>query len=292
LVPFPAIHLLPLLDCAIPCVWHCLKIDREAHQMEVLNSRDGTPIAYERSGKGPPLVLVHGSTADHTRWANILPKLNQEFSVLAMDRRGRGGSGDAENYSLEQEYEDVAAVVRAAGSGANLLGHSFGALCAMEAALRVDNLNRLVLYEPPFPIGDAPLYPPELPDYLHSILETGDREKFLVAFFREAAGVPDQQIEALRSDPSWPARIAGAHTALREMAEGDYVFKASRFNALSVPTLLLIGENSPIERTGPAKALDAALPDSQVVVLEGQGHVAMTTAPELFLDAVTSFLAG
>ena len=96
-------------------------------------------------GSGSPRLLVHGSTADHTRWTSILPGLERRFTVLAMDRRGRGASGDAQKYSLEREYDDVAAVIRAAGREVDLFGHSFGALCAMEAALNVDNLRRIVL---------------------------------------------------------------------------------------------------------------------------------------------------
>jgi pimeloyl-ACP methyl ester carboxylesterase len=88
--------------------------------MEIVRSRDNTPIAYERSGQGPPLVLVHGSTADHTRWAPLLPELGRHFTVYAIDRRGYGQSGDSEPYSIEREFED------AAGQQANLLGHSYG----------------------------------------------------------------------------------------------------------------------------------------------------------------------
>lgn len=259
--------------------------------MESVVSTDGVSIAYARSGRGQPLVLVHGSTADHTRWNNILPDLESQFNVIAVDRRGRGESGDTGSYSLEQEFEDVAAVVGAAGAGASLLGHSFGALCAMEAALRVRNLRRLVLYEPPFPVGETALYPPGLPERLGKILSTGDREKFLTVFFREVAGVPEAQIAALRDDPSWQGRVAAAHTALREMADGEYRFDPDRFHSLEVPTLLLLGENSPAELSAPTLALDAALPNSRVVVLEGQGHVAMTTAPDLFLREVTDFLS-
>jgi pimeloyl-ACP methyl ester carboxylesterase len=258
--------------------------------MESVVSADGTRIAFERTGEGPPLVLVHGSTADHTRWPSVLPELNRHFTVLAVDRRGRGQSGDADPYSIEQEYDDIAAVVVAAGADVSLLGHSFGALCAMEAALRVNNLHRLVLYEPVFPVGGSPLYAPDLPARLRAILELRDREAFLVCFFREAAGVPDEGIEALKRDPSWQARLAAAHTALRELADGEYRFGAERFRALHVPTLLLVGENSPIELTAPARALDEALPQSRLVVLKGQGHVAMNTAPEIFLSAVMEFL--
>lgn len=258
--------------------------------METVTSRDGTRLAYARSGSGPPLVLVHGSTADHTRWRTVLPELERHFTIIAMDRRGRGGSGDAETYALELEYEDVAAVVEAQGPNTSLLGHSFGGLCAMEAALRVNNLRRLVLYEPPFPAVGTALYPPGLPERFEAMLAEGNREKFLVSFFSEVVGLPDQQIAVLRADPSWEGRVAAAHTALREMADGEYRFDPARFRSLAVPTLLLLGDQSPAELVAPTRALHSALPDSRVVVLEGQGHVAMTTAPELFLREVIGFL--
>lgn len=258
--------------------------------MEMVTSSDGTRIAFERSGSGPPLVLVHGSTADHTRWTTILPELQRDFTVFAMDRRGRGKSGDADDYSIEQEYDDVAAVVHAAGSDVALLGHSFGALCAMEAALKVNNLRCAILYEPSFSVGDIPLFPADLPERLTAILETGNRELALTTFFKEAAGVPEHHIAALRSDPSWPARVASVHTAVRELADGEYRFEAKRFQDLNVPTLLLIGENSPVTLTAPARELADALPDNQLVVLNGQSHIAMTTAPDLFLTAVRTFL--
>lgn len=258
--------------------------------METVTSNDGTRIAFECTGRGPPLVLVHGSTADHSRWAGVLTALEEHFTVFAMDRRGRGASGDTAEYSMEREYDDVATVVRAAGRNVCLLGHSYGALCAMEAALILDNLRKVVLYEPPFPVGAVPLYPPDLPERLHACLESGDREGFLVAFFREAVGVPDAQIEALRADPSWSARLTSAHTALREMADGSYRFVPERFRELTVPVLLLIGEKSPAVLTSPSHVLNAALPDSRLVVLQGQGHVAMTSAPQLFKDVVLGFL--
>lgn len=259
--------------------------------MEKIASRDGTEIAFARSGKGPPLVLVHGTTADHTRWNGLLPRFEETFTVLAMDRRGRGASGDAPDYALDHEFDDVAAVLRAAGSGVSLLGHSFGALCAMEAALRVDNLRRMVLYEPVFRISEETLYPPEISDRLHALFDSGDRDALLGAFFRDVVGMPDDQIEKLREDPSWPARVASAHTALREMAEDTYEFRPERFAKLNVPTLLLIGETSPDKLASPSRALHAALPESRLAILTGQGHVAMTTAPAVFLDAVLGFLS-
>ena len=113
-----------------------------------VTSKDGTPIAYWRSGEGPPLVLVHGTTADHSRWTPVLPAFEQRFTVCAVDRRDRGGSGDSEDYSIEREFEDVAAVVDSIGEPVDLLGHSYGAVCALEAALLTRNVHKLVLYEP------------------------------------------------------------------------------------------------------------------------------------------------
>ena len=108
-------------------------------------STDGTTIAYQRSGDGPPLVLVHGTAADHRRWAPVLPALEQQFTVCAVDRRGRGGSGDTAAYAVEQEFDDIAAVVDSLGEPVHLLGHSYGALCALEAALRTRAVRTLML---------------------------------------------------------------------------------------------------------------------------------------------------
>ena len=83
--------------------------------MEQTRSKDGTDIGFWRSGSGPPLLLVHGTTADHSRWSSISPRFEQHFTVYAMDRRGRGGSGDSPDYALAREAEDVAAVVEAVG---------------------------------------------------------------------------------------------------------------------------------------------------------------------------------
>ena len=89
--------------------------------MEHIRSKDGVPIAYGRSGEGVPLVLIHGATADHTRWMPILPELEKHFTVYAVDRRGRGKSGDADPYAIDREYEDVVTVVDSIPGPVNLL---------------------------------------------------------------------------------------------------------------------------------------------------------------------------
>lgn len=261
--------------------------------METVRSQDGTPIAYERTGDGPPLVLVHGTTADHTRWARVLPALAERFTVCAVDRRGRGGSGDASPYAIEREFEDVAAVADAvadvAGEPAVLLGHSYGALCSLEAALRARHLRKLVLYEPPIPSG-IEIYPAEVVGRIQALLDAGDRAGVVTTFFRDIARVPPTELELLQTLPNWPARVAAAHTIPREMVGSEtYRFDPARFRRLSTPTLLLLGGDSPPFLTTATQAVHAVLPDSRIAVLPGQQHIAMDTAPDLFLDEVLRF---
>lgn len=258
-----------------------------------VSSADGTTIAYERSGRGAPLVLVHGTTADHTRWRPILPALNDRFTVYAMDRRGRGMSGDAPEYQLEREFEDVAAVVNSIPGPVSLVGHSYGALCAMEGALRSPRLEKLVLYEPVFPVeGAEAAYPPGTLERFQAMLDRGDWESLLTHFLGEIAGVPESSLALMRTEPSWQGRLAAAHTIVREFADGEYEFEPARFRSLAVPTLLLVGEHSPPVLTRPSHALASALPHARVVVLPGQTHVAINTAPEMFARVVTEFLLG
>jgi len=258
---------------------------------ETVTSKDGTPIAYWRSGQGLPLVLVHGTTADHSRWAPVMPAFERHFSMCAIDRRGRGGSGDSDDYAIEREFEDVAAVVDSLGEPAFLVGHSYGALCALEATLLTPNVRKLVLYEPPIDVTEEKLNPPGLIDRLEVLLEDGEREEVVATMLREAAGVPPEVVEYMRSLPAWQARVAAAHTIPRELrAQEAHRFDPERFESLEVPTLLLVGGDSPSGFEKAAKALSEALPNSRIVVMEGQEHVAIDTATDLFTTEVLRFL--
>ena len=259
--------------------------------METIRSTDGTMIAYRRSGTGPPLVLVHGSTADHTRWAPVLSAFEQHFTVYAVDRRGRGGSGDVKPYAIEREFEDIVALVNSIGEPVFLLGHSYGALCSLEAALRTSHLRKLILYEPPIPTG-IEIYPAEVVTRIQAKLDAGDREGAVTTFMQDIVRVPPHEMEILRAAPSWPARIAAAHTILRELrGSNEYVFEPTRFAGLTTPTLLLLGGESPAFFKAAIEAVHAALHDSRVIVMPGQQHTAMSTAPELFIREVLQFLA-
>lgn len=264
--------------------------------MDTVVSSDGTQIAYDRRGAGPPLILVHGAIADSTRWKSVLQALEQDFSVYAMDRRGHGASGDQPEYDLQREFEDVAAVVDAAvsqnGEGAHVLGHSLGALCALEAGLFTHHISRLILYEPStLAFQGTPLQPEGILGQMEELLESGDRERLLKIFLLEVVGMPPEEFDYYRTLPPWPARVAVAHTLPRELrALEKYRFDPGRFKNLRVPTLLLLGGDSPPDTRAAVRAVDTALPDSRIVVLSGQQHVAMDTAPELFVDALRTFL--
>jgi pimeloyl-ACP methyl ester carboxylesterase len=265
--------------------------------VEQVTSRDGTVIAYHRLGDGPPLVLAAGTGAANPRAWPATAALAARFTVCAMDRRGHGLSGDGADYSLRREAEDVAAVVDAAApvdagtAPAALLGHSYGALVALEAALLARNLSKLILYEPGFALGGAPMYAPGMIARHEALLAAGDREGVLTLHYGELAGLSPEEIAAMRAAPAWPERLAAAHTVPREMrAEEGYVFNAGRFQALAVPTLLITGADTAEFLAAPTRALSAALPHRRLAVLPGQQHIAMYTAPELFAGAVIDFL--
>lgn len=253
--------------------------------METVQSKDGTAIAYERSGEGPPLVLVHGGLATHVRWTPIIPALAQHFTVYAIDRRGRGGSGDSQPYALEREFEDIAAVVDSVGTEVNVLGHSHGALCALEAALLTPHMRGLIAYEPAAaPVRD------DLLDRIQAALDAGDPEAAVITFVRDVVKMPAHELERWRSTPVFPARVAVAHTMPREFrAVENYQLQAERFQNLDLPVLLLLGGDSPAFFKTVTENWHAALPNSRIAVLPGQQHIAMDTAPDLFLREITEF---
>ncbi len=259
--------------------------------MEKVTSSDGTEIAFERAGSGPSLVLIHGTSASSTRWGNIRPLLEEHFTVFAVDRRGRGGSGDAPAgtaYSLEAEFADVAAVVAAAPDPVLLFGHSYGGLAALGATTLTDRLAGLVLYEAPVLEGNA--LPEDLLGRLDTASTRDDRDGVMKIFCEEVVQMRPSDIAALRSSPAWPARLAAAHTIPRELrAAGTFSLAAAKPERIAIPTLLLHGEDSPeFFKTAMAR-LAAAVPHAQSVALEGQQHVAMDTAPQMLADVLRAF---
>ncbi|HXG41035.1 MAG TPA: alpha/beta hydrolase, partial [Candidatus Limnocylindrales bacterium] len=260
-------------------------------------SADGTPIALFRLGRalGRPALLVHGSAADHTTWRVAGPLLAADRDVWALDRRGRGASGDTAPYDLEREADDLVAAIeairRATGERVDVVGHSFGGRVGLEAARLSASLGRLVVYE------GAPPTPDRLADRRRLLrrLETLRRahvpDVLLGTFLREAVGLTDAELAAYRSSPVWPRRVAAAGTLLRELrADVDRPPRPDSFGRIRIPVLQIVGGASPAPFRVAAAALDGALPEGRLVVIEGARHAAHHSHPEAFVAAVRRFL--
>jgi len=182
-------------------------------------------------------------------------------------------------------------VVNSINEPVNLLGHSFGALLALNAALFTDNLRTLILYEPPIKIGEQELYSREVLAEMKRLLENGEKEQLLITFLRDVGGASPDEINMLRKAPNWQNRVDAAHVILRGLeAVGNYRFDADRFAEITTPTVLLTGSESPQLLKDATEAVYKALPNSRIVTFEGHGHVATVTAPKLFIDEVFSFI--
>jgi pimeloyl-ACP methyl ester carboxylesterase len=263
----------------------------------IVVSRYGTPIAIYSTGSGSPIVLVHGTTGDHTTFRVVGPMLAGRHAIHAIDRRGRGFSGDTLPYAIEREFEDVATVAEtlAAESGGpvDVVGHSYGGRSALGAALLTPSIRRVVCYEgAPTPPG-ASYHPPGIEARLRELLDRGDRDEALATFMRDVVGMPADELAAYRSNPVWPARAAAAGTILRELeAEADPSASVDRLGDVRQPVLQLLGGDSlPVFGEATA-ALDDRLADGRIVVIPGARHAAHHTHPEAFVNAVDSFLAG
>jgi pimeloyl-ACP methyl ester carboxylesterase len=260
--------------------------------MQHVTSADGVQIAFERSGTGPPLILVHGGLAsDHSRWNPLVEHIDDCFTVYAMDRRGRGGSGDNDAYSFEIEVEDVVALANSIESPISMYGVSSGANYSLEAALRIGNLRRLVLYEPAILPATAESSPEDVTDKVQKLLDEGNSEEALVTIMREVVRMPPQEIEHMRQTPTWLARVAAAHTVSREeQTLEDYRFDPDRFRGMQTPTMLLKGSESPQFLKDSVDIVHSALPDSRIHLLHGQGHLADIMAPDMVAEVLKEFL--
>lgn len=255
-----------------------------------------TAIAVFTAGQGSPIVLVHGTSGDHTTFRVVGPRFAERHAVHAIDRRGRGASGDTLPYAIEREFEDVAAVTAALagerGGPVDVVGHSYGGRAALGAALLTDSIRRVVCYEgAPTPTG-ASYHPPGIEDRLRARLDDGDPDGALAAFMREVVGMSETDLAEYRADPVWPLRAAAAGTILRELeAEMDPAASVERLGAVRQPVLQILGGASlPVFRTA-TEALDARLGDGRIVVIDGARHGAHHTHPDQFVAAVESFIA-
>jgi pimeloyl-ACP methyl ester carboxylesterase len=263
--------------------------------MEQVISRDGTTIAFERSGVGSAVILVGGAfqyRAIDPRTAQLAELLAANFTVFHYDRRGRGDSGDTAPYTVEREIEDIAALINAAGGSASVFGMSSGALLALDAANHGLAITRLAVYEPPVVVDDS--RPPLAADYMARLtgLLAADRRGDAVALFMtEAAGVPAEYVAAMRAEPFWPTFEAVAHTlaydaTIMGTAISGQPLPAGRWAAVTIPTLVIDGGASPVHMHSGANAIAGVLPAAQRRTLEDQAHA---VAPEVLAPVLAAF---
>lgn len=259
----------------------------------VVSSADGTPISSQRYGEGRALVLVSGALSGSELWQRMMPLLSTERAVYAIDRRGRGKSGNSPGYAPEREIEDVLAVLAAIAGPLDLFGHSSGALLALQVAARApQNLARLIAYEPPLFFADSDCIAEDLPERLEALLAQGSAEAAVETFFREGPRASDSELRAMKAGPAWAQMVKlFAHTVPYDChVQRSFSRDLAQLSRVQVPTLMLFGGASPTRMQRGAQTLAARLPQARVSELAGQGHLAMLQAPPLLAAALKDFL--
>jgi pimeloyl-ACP methyl ester carboxylesterase len=242
--------------------------------MEQATSADGTSIAFQRTGEGPPVIIVGGAFSTAAAGEPLAAALaDAGFQGVTIDRRARGESGDTAPYAPEREAEDLAAVIDAVGGEASVLGHSSGAVLALFAAGEGVPITQLFLSEPPFHFGEGEPAA-DLPERLQAFIDAGEPEEAVVLFQREGVGLPDAVIEQIRNSPMFPSLVAVAQSV---------VYDAMLTSAVSTPTDAMTGVSMPVtilrgEPTVPmiVRAVDLladAMPDAELVIVpESHDH--------------------
>jgi pimeloyl-ACP methyl ester carboxylesterase len=241
-------------------------------QTGYVTSKDGTRIAYERQGRGAPVILVTGALDDGTENEALALELARSFTVYNYARRGRGASGDTLPYTVERELHDIDALIAEAGGPAHVFGVSSGGMFVFEAAAAGSSIDRIAVYEVPYDTADDAR--PRIEAYreqLGAAIAAGRRGEAVELFMR-LAGSSEQDIARARGSTYWPGVEALAHTLAYDAALYGPP-PTDRLTRVAQPTLVLTGGAAPFFESA-ADAIAAALPHSEQLTLSGQGHVA------------------
>jgi pimeloyl-ACP methyl ester carboxylesterase len=258
--------------------------------MRTAVSADGTTIAFDRYGDGPPVIMTAGAFNTRSATEPLAQALQQRFTVLNYDRRGRGDSGDTPPYAVGREIEDLGALVAAAGGSASVFGYSSGAALALQAAAAGLVITKLVLYEPPFNPDDSyPLLPADLAGQLAELVAASRRGDAVELYQTKGVGMPEDVVAQMRHAPFRPGLEAIAHTlAYDATIVGDRSLPTGMIASVTAPALVISGEQSPRFLRAAARAVAAALPHGRLATLPGQGH---DISPEATAPVMAEFLA-
>jgi len=257
-----------------------------------VKSKDGTSIAYEKSGHGPAVVIVGGVLGDRSQQAPVAELLAEDFTVFNFDRRAHGESGDTPPYAVEREIEDIDAVIQAAGGSAFVYGTSGPGVLALHAAAAGpgSRMKKLAIWEPSFIVdGSRPKVRSDYKAHLTSLLKEGRRGDMVEAFFTEAVGMPAQFVAQMRQAPWWSDQEAIAHTTIYDATlMGDYSLPQAVVARVKVPTVVIDGGMSPW-LTKAADEVASGLPKGQRRTLAGQQH---NVDPAAIAPALVEFFKG
>ena len=260
--------------------------------MNHVRSRDGTRIAYDRLGAGPPVILVDGSfcTRSFGPMPKLAPLLAPHFTVFLYDRRGRGDSGDTAPYAVEREIDDLDAVIREAGGSALVYAISSGAALALEAAASRLNIRKLALYEPPFMVGNPAHRPPaDHQARLARLVAEGRRGDAVKFYMKDIIGTPGWLVAVFRILPVWSKLKAVAPSLPYDSAiMGDFSLPTRRAASLALPTLVICGEKAMAALREAAQRLSEVIPGAQLRTLPGQTH---NVAPAALAPVLKEFFA-
>jgi pimeloyl-ACP methyl ester carboxylesterase len=269
--------------------------------VETVRSADGTRIAFDRSGDGPPVIMVVGAFNDRTTAVPVSKLLEPDFTMYNYDRRGRGDSGDTPPYSIDRELEDLAALVDAAGGSAALFGYSSGAVLSLKAAVRGLAVTRLALYEPPFMVdgeiagwrrsdklrdNGRPQPSSHLPARIAELVAAGRRGDAVELFQTEAVGIPADVVARIRQAPIWQGLEAAAHTVVYDVTITNDPELSGELGSVAVPTLVIDGAQSPAWMRGAARSVADAVPGGRLRSLDGQTH---DLNPEVLAPVLAEF---
>jgi len=267
--------------------------------METVTSKDGTTIAYDKSGEGPVLILVMGALGfrSHEMMYELVNPLSEHFTVINYDRRGRGDSTDTPPYDVQREVEDIEALIDAEGGSAYLYGLSSGAVLALEVASKLPTkVTKAALYEPPLILDDSrPPIPADYVEQLNAAIAAGNPGGAVEIFMTKAVLIPEEFVEYMKNPPpgasfgegakppTWAEMEAVAHTLpydgviVREVTAGNPL-PAGKWASATSQVVVITGENSePFFHNG-AKALKESLPNAETSVLAGQNHAVSPAA--------------
>lgn len=281
--------------------------------MKKVFSKDGTPIAYEQTGQGPPLIIVVGAFNDHTTGQPLTKLLESDFTVINYDRRGRGESGDTLPYAVEREIEDLDALIQAVGGSAFVFGFSSGGGLSLQAAARGSAITKMALYEVPLvvetqshtngnsrgqltnatgqviEISSHPQVEENMAGQLAELVAAGRRGDAVEFFQTRIVGIPPEIVAHIRQQPFWPALEKMAHTLVYEMTIlGDRSLPVDVAAAVSVPTLAMAGGASPVFMHSAATSLANTIPKGDCLILPGQTH---DMVPEVLAPVLKEFFA-